>query len=52
MPASLPGGASGVPGDPFQLNLLGRWLTNDGYILRQSKSEIAQDMAATTVLTP
>ena len=50
--SSLPGGASGVPGDAFQLNLLGRWLTNDGYILRQSKSEIGADTAETTVLTP
>jgi penicillin amidase len=50
--SSLPGGASGVPGDPLQLNLLGRWLTNDGYILRQSKSAIAGNTSGTTVLTP
>jgi penicillin amidase len=32
--SSLPGGQSGVPGSPFYLNLLGRWLTNDAFPLR------------------
>ena len=29
--SSLPGGASGVPGSPFQVNLLPGWLTNDTF---------------------
>jgi penicillin amidase len=29
--SSLPGGASGVPGSPFSINLLPDWLTNDTY---------------------
>jgi penicillin amidase len=33
--SSLPGGTSGVPGDPFYVNLLPRWLTNDTFPLRQ-----------------
>jgi penicillin amidase len=32
--SSLPGGQSGVPGSPFHLNLLGRWLTNEAFPLR------------------
>jgi penicillin amidase len=32
--SSLPGGQSGMPGSPFYLNLLGRWLTNDAFPLR------------------
>ena len=32
--SSLPGGQSGVPGSPFYLNLLGRWLTNEAFPLR------------------
>jgi penicillin amidase len=37
---SLPGGASGVLGNKFYANLLGRWLTNDTYPLRQNRGEI------------
>lgn len=33
---SLPGGISGVLGDPHYADLLGRWLTNDTYPVRQS----------------
>jgi penicillin amidase len=33
--SSLPGGTSGVPGQPFYVNLLPRWLTNDTFPLRQ-----------------
>jgi len=33
--SSLPGGTSGVPGEPFYVNLLPRWLTNDTFPLRQ-----------------
>lgn len=50
--SSLPGGASGIIGDPFQANLLGRWLTNDGYIVRQRKAEIAADSVETIHLAP
>jgi penicillin G amidase len=32
--SSLPGGQSGVPGSPFYVNLLGRWLTNEAFPLR------------------
>jgi penicillin amidase len=39
---ALPGGMSGVPGNPFYANLLGRWLTNDTYPLRQGTGEIMQ----------
>jgi acyl-homoserine lactone acylase PvdQ len=50
--SSLPGGTSGVPGSPFRTNLLGRWLTNDTYLVRQDESEIAADTVATVRLTP
>lgn len=50
--SSLPGGTSGVPGSPFRTNLLGRWLTNDTYVVRQDESEIAADTVATVRLTP
>jgi penicillin amidase len=33
--SSLPGGTSGVPGQPFYVNLLPGWLTNDTFPLRQ-----------------
>ena len=33
--SSLPGGESGELGNPFHLNLLGGWLTNDVFPLRQ-----------------
>lgn len=29
--SSLPGGESGVPGNPFNLNLLWSWLTNEAF---------------------
>jgi penicillin G amidase len=32
--SSLPGGQSGVPGSPYYVNLLGRWLTNEAFALR------------------
>ena len=50
--SSLPGGTSGVPGDPFQINLLARWLTNDTYALRQSRREISRDLARIILLSP
>jgi penicillin amidase len=41
---SLPGGMSGVLGSKFYANLLGRWLTNDTYPLRQNMGEIMQNL--------
>lgn len=41
---SLPGGASGVLASPFYANLLGRWLTNDTYPLRQGMGEVMQSL--------
>jgi penicillin amidase len=39
--SSLPGGTSGVPGSPFYVNLLPRWLTNDTFPLRQDVDDPA-----------
>jgi penicillin amidase len=39
--SSLPGGASGVPGQPFYVNLLPGWLTNDTFPLRQDVDDLA-----------
>jgi penicillin G amidase len=39
--SSLPGGVSGVPGTPFYVNLLPRWLTNDTFPLRQDVDDPA-----------
>jgi penicillin amidase len=39
---SLPGGMSGDLQSPFYANLLGRWLTNDTYPLRQEPGEVMQ----------
>jgi penicillin amidase len=39
--SSLPGGTSGVPGQPFYVNLLPRWLTNDTFPLRQDVDDLA-----------
>lgn len=50
--SSLPGGTSGVIGDPFHANLLGRWLTNDGYVVRQSATDISRNVLEETLLTP
>ena len=49
---ALPGGASGVLGDRFQVNLLGRWLTNDYYPLRQRPLEFLRDLDSTYLLLP
>ena len=50
--SSLPGGVTGVLGSPFYTNLLGRWLTNDTYPLRQSLGEIIRDLFDTEVFRP
>ena len=36
----LPGGISGVPGDKFYANMLGRWLTNETYPFRTNLLEV------------
>jgi penicillin amidase len=42
--SALPGGVSGVVGSEFYAGLLGRWLTNDTFPLRQTKDEIMRDL--------
>jgi penicillin amidase len=37
---SMPGGASGTPGNPLSFNLLLRWLTNDPIRVRQGRREV------------
>jgi penicillin amidase len=49
---SLPGGMSGVLGDRFYANLLGRWLTNDTYPLRQNMGEIMQSLDSQQFFKP
>ncbi|MGB5103611.1 MAG: penicillin acylase family protein [Steroidobacteraceae bacterium] len=49
---SLPGGASGVLGSPYYANLLGRWLTNDTYPLRQGMGEVMQNLASQQFFKP
>ncbi len=41
---ALPGGMSGELGNEFYANLLGRWLTNDTYPLRQNRGEVMQNL--------
>jgi penicillin G amidase len=41
--SSLPGGQSGVPGSQFYLNLLGRWLTNEAFLLRTDVVDVPDD---------
>jgi penicillin amidase len=49
---SLPGGMSGVLGNKFYANLLGRWLTNDTYPLRQNMGEIMQNLDSQQFFKP
>ena len=49
---ALPGGASGVLGDRFYANLLGRWLTNDTYPLRQNMGEVMQNLDSQQFFKP
>jgi hypothetical protein len=37
---------------PFYANLLGRWLTNDTYPLRQNQGEVMQNLASQTMFKP
>ena len=48
----LPGGMSGVLTSPFYANLLGRWLTNDTYALRQNQGEVMQNLHSQTMFRP
>jgi penicillin amidase len=48
----LPGGSSGVLGSPFYVNLLGRWLTNDTYPVRQRFIDIFRALDQVEVYKP
>ena len=48
----LPGGSSGVLGSPFYSNLLGRWLTNDAYPVRQRSIDIFRALDKIEVYKP
>jgi len=48
----LPGGMSGVLTSPFYANLLGRWLTNDTYPLRQNRGEVMQNIDSQQMFKP
>jgi penicillin amidase len=48
----LPGGMSGVLTSPFYANLLGRWLTNDTYPLRQNMGEVMQNLDSQQMFRP
>jgi penicillin amidase len=49
---ALPGGMSGVLTSPFYANLLGRWLTNDTYPLRQNRGEVMQSLDSQQMFKP
>ncbi len=49
---SLPGGESGVLGSPLYANILGRWLTNDYYGIRQRVRDVKQNRASTQKFVP
>ena len=48
----LPGGMSGVLSSPFYANLLGRWLTNDTYPMRQNMGEVMQNLHGQQMFKP
>ena len=48
----LPGGESGVLGNPLYANILGRWLTNDYYDIRQQMNDVKQSRASTQKFVP
>ena len=50
--AILPGGESGVLGDRFYANMLGRWLTNDTYPFRQDLADVLRALDSRTVYRP
>jgi penicillin amidase len=49
---ALPGGMSGVLSSPFYANLLGRWLTNDTYPLRDNLGEIMRNLYSQQMFKP
>jgi penicillin G amidase len=49
---ALPGGMSGVLTSPFYANLLGRWLTNDTYPLRDNMGEVMQNLSSQQMFKP
>ncbi len=49
---SLPGGMSGVLGTEFYANILGRWLTNDTYPLRQNLGAIMPQLSSLQEFAP
>jgi len=50
--SSLPGGASGVLGSPFYLNLLPAWLTNEAYPLLDRESDQQGEILSVTTFVP
>jgi acyl-homoserine lactone acylase PvdQ len=50
--SSLPGGESGEIGNPFHLNLLPRWLTNEVFPLRQDIRDLPGHIAEVDVFIP
>lgn len=48
----LPGGNSGVLGNKFYANMLGRWLTNETYPFRQDLDDVLRALDSRTVYTP
>ena len=48
----LPGGESGVLGSPLYANILGRWLTNDYYDIRQRVKDVKQSAASKQMFVP
>jgi len=48
----LPGGESGVLGSPLYANILGRWLTNDYYDIRQRFKDVRKNAASTQRFVP
>ncbi len=49
---TLPGGASGVLGSPLYANILGRWLTNDYYDIRQRNRDVKRSAASKQRFVP
>ena len=49
---TLPGGASGVLGSSLYANILGRWLTNDYYDIRQRNRDVKRSAASKQRFVP
>ncbi len=48
----LPGGESGVLGNPLYANILERWLTNESYPIRQRTKDVKRSAASTQKFVP